>query len=196
MDKEIRTGFDKLKTSALDTQERLIQTVNNPLILSKYSDYWNSTQYTFNTVPRFSKALVAWQYLFTNKPRVATYFSCVVDELFQSLTSTLNYTMDVTQIPTFQDGEGFWSLTAYNLPNGDITTTQNFTVGQGVTHPVMIYMSNTLPDNLPVNTLFLQLAEDVNFQLVFRIYNPSTNLLIPSQSPYFPQAVVVASQPI
>lgn len=131
----------------------------------------------------YSSQLYAWQYLFTNVSYISLYFATTVDGNNKPLFSGNDYKLDMPVIPEVNT-PGFWAVTAYSLPLGKIETTTNFTVGQGVVKPTVIYMSFTAPPS--GDGLFLRLPASSLFQVAFRVYNPSSRILLEGDSPFFP----------
>ena len=117
-----------------------------------------------------AKADIAAYYIYGNNKDEAIYWNGQTDSNNILLNGINDYTLRIDPIPSI-NSPGFWSVTAYKLdtyvePQPDELF---FTVGQGITEPCTITLSNKAPAD-PYDNTYLRVPPGDYF-VILRIYN-------------------------
>ena len=141
------------------------------------SEQWTTSADIINTkgpLRYIDKALIVKSFIYGNNKEQAIYWNCNKDSNNNQLNGSNDYTVTINPIPS-TNTPGFWSITAYNLNNfvepqpGQLY----FTVGQGITQPCVVTLSNKSPTN-PNDNTYLQVPTG-DYYIILRIYNTDFN---------------------
>jgi DNA sulfur modification protein DndE len=164
-------------------QQAILNQINNPSAYVSANGWTRIAKAGNYGTDYLQRAIVAVVGLGMNLPADAVYFRTNKDSQGNTLNGSQNYTIHLDKEPPVN---GFWSVTLYDSNYFLISTSTNkYSVGtkDHLTFPTDIIISSTQPQIEQSNAQWLPSPSNGPFNLVFRLYWPSGEVISGSWTP-------------